>query len=115
MLITNPHTLAESVSLHSVCHDAVYYEYSFNLVHLLQSRDRIHRLGLPQDQQTRYYYLSEDYDLGKTDPWSLDEEIYTRLREKENTMLRCIDSEILETQPTSQEDLDAIFAGLFDN
>ena len=115
VLITNPHTLAESVSLHSICHDAVYYEYSFNLVHLLQSRDRIHRLGLPQDQQTRYYYLLEDYDLGKTDPWSLDEEIYTRLREKENTMLRCIDSEILETQPTSQEDLDAIFAGLFDD
>lgn len=115
VLITNPHTLAESVSLHSICHDAVYYEYSFNLVHLLQSRDRIHRLGLPQDQQTRYYYLSEDYDLGKPDPWSLDEEIYTRLREKENTMLRCIDSEILETQPTSQEDLDAIFAGLFDD
>lgn len=115
VLITNPHTLAESVSLHSICHDAVYYEYSFNLVHLLQSRDRIHRLGLPRDQQTRYYYLSEDYDLGRPDPWSLDEEIYTRLREKENTMLRCIDSEILETQPTSQEDLDAIFAGLFDD
>lgn len=30
-------------------------------------------------------------------------------------MLRCIDSEILEMQPTSQEDLDAIFAGLFDD
>src|SRR5699024_10756817 len=33
VLITNPHTLAESVSLHTVCHDAIYYEYSFNLVH----------------------------------------------------------------------------------
>ncbi len=31
VLITNPHTLAESVSLHSVCHDAVYFEYSYNL------------------------------------------------------------------------------------
>src|SRR5699024_11561600 len=44
VLITNPHTLAESVSLHTVCHDAIYYEYSFNLVHLLQSKDRIHQI-----------------------------------------------------------------------
>ena len=115
VLITNPHTLAESVSLHSICHDAVYYEYSFNLVHLLQSRDRIHRLGLPQDQKTNYYYLCEDYDLGKAEPWSLDHEIYDRLIWKEDTMLRCIDADILETQPTSQEDLEAIFAGLFDD
>lgn len=64
VLITNPHTLAESVSLHSVCHDAVYYEYSFNLVHLLQSKDRIHRLGLPAGQDTRYYFLSEGYEQG---------------------------------------------------
>ena len=58
MLVTNPQTLAESVSLHSVCHDAVYFEYSYNLVHLLQSKDRIHRLGLPDDQKTRYYYCT---------------------------------------------------------
>jgi len=36
VLITNPHTLAESVSLHSICHDAIYFEFSYNLVHLLQ-------------------------------------------------------------------------------
>lgn len=39
VLVTNPHTLAESVSLHMSCHDAVYIEYSYNLVHLLQSKD----------------------------------------------------------------------------
>ena len=56
VLITNPNTLAESVSLHSICHDAMYYEYSFNLVQLLQSKDRIHRLGLPQEQYTQFYF-----------------------------------------------------------
>ena len=112
VLITNPHTLAESVSLHSVCHDAVYYEYSFNLVHLLQSKDRIHRLGLPQDQQTRYYFMWEEYGGQKT--WSLDMEIYERLRKKEDTMLAAIDADMIETQPTTEEDLEAIFAGLFD-
>lgn len=114
VLITNPHTLAESVSLHSVCHDAVYYEYSFNLVHLLQSKDRIHRLGLPAGQDTRYYFLSETYDQGGK-PYSMDQEIYERLQMKEQTMLRAIDAELIETQPTTEEDLDAIFAGLFDD
>ena len=114
VLITNPQTLAESVSLHSVCHDAVYYEYSFNLVHLLQSRDRIHRLGLSEGQQTRYYYLVEEYaNIGRG--FSLDREIYDRLQMKEQTMLRAIDAELIETQPTTEEDLDAIFAGLFDD
>lgn len=112
VLITNPHTLAESVSLHSVCHDAVYYEYSFNLVHLLQSKDRIHRLGLPQGQETRYYYLCEEYK-GTPEPYSMDREIYDRLKMKEDTMLRAIDADIIETQPTTEEDLDAIFEGLF--
>lgn len=61
VLITNPHTLAESVSLHHTCHNAIYFEYSYNLVHLLQSKDRIHRLGLPQDQYTQYYYLQNEF------------------------------------------------------
>lgn len=30
-------------------------------------------------------------------------------------MLRAIDAELIETQPTTDEDLDAIFAGLFDD
>lgn len=114
VLITNPHTLAESVSLHSVCHDAVYYEYSFNLVHLLQSKDRIHRLGLPEGQDTRYYFLSEGYDHHGRG-FSMDQEIYERLQMKEQTMLRAIDADLIEIQPTTEEDLEVIFAGLFDN
>ena len=61
VLITNPHTLAESISLHSVCHNAIYYEYSYNLVHLLQSKDRIHRLGLAEDQYTQYYFMQKEF------------------------------------------------------
>ena len=49
VIITNPHTLAESVSLHKSCHDAVYVELNFNLSQYLQSRDRIHRLGIPSN------------------------------------------------------------------
>ena len=108
VLVTNPHTLAESVSLHSVCHDAIYFEYSYNLVHLLQSKDRIHRLGLPNNQYTQYYFLESCYNYGIR-TYSLDEEVYIRLKEKEKAMLDAIDNHELEPVYTSEEDLNLIF------
>ena len=112
VLLTNPHTLAESVSLHSVCHDALYFEYSYNLVHLLQSKDRIHRLGLSEDQYTQYYFLQTGYET-EDGEWSMDGAIYERLVEKERIMLKAIDSNMLEAMPTDEEDLAAIFGSLF--
>ncbi|OCA86151.1 SNF2-related protein [Bacillus sp. FJAT-27986] len=106
VLITNPHTLAESVSLHKTCHDAIYLEYSFNLTHMLQSRDRIHRLGLPEGQYTQYYYFMLN---GQEDRWNtIDEKIYIRLKEKEERMMKAIEKGILEPDPTEdyQEILD---------
>ncbi|MHB1393842.1 MAG: SNF2-related protein [Clostridia bacterium] len=112
ILITNPHTLAESVSLHSVCHDAIYFEYSYNLVHLLQSKDRIHRLGLPSEQYTQYYYMQENFLTRDDEVYSLDEQIYLRLLEKEQIMLDAIENNVLEKGSTVEEDLDIIFQGL---
>lgn len=112
VLITNPHTLAESVSLHSVCHDAVYFEYSYNLVHLLQSKDRIHRLGLLPNQYTQYYYLKTTF-RNIDGEFSMDEEIYLRLKEKEKIMLNAIDKDVVEIMPTDDEDLEMIFSELF--
>lgn len=111
VLLTNPHTLAESVSLHSVCHDAIYYEYSYNLVHLLQSKDRIHRLGLPDGQYTQYYYFQNWYDYNEK-AYSLDANIYQRLRDKERIMLDAIDNQHLEAVCTPEEDLELIFGEL---
>lgn len=89
VLITNPHTLAESVSLHKTCHDAVYFEYSFNLTHMLQSRDRINRLGLEPDDYTQYYYLVLQNDDYYND--SVDMKTLKRLDEKEQIMLKSIE------------------------
>lgn len=114
VLVTNPHTLAESVSLHTVCHDAVYYEYSYNLIHLLQSKDRIHRLGLAEGQYTQYYFLQTVFEV-KGKPWSLDENIYNRLQEKEHTMAEAIDHGVLEAGATDEQDLEIVFRGLFDD
>ncbi|MDK9864076.1 DEAD/DEAH box helicase [Staphylococcus equorum] len=112
VLITNPHTLAESVSLHKTCHDAIYFEYSFNLVHLLQSKDRIHRLGLKDDDYTQYYYLQQYYEFGQGQ-YSLGEKVYERLAEKEQLMLEAIDNDKLEILPTDDEDLDFFFKNVF--
>jgi len=89
VLVTNPHTLAESVSLHKICHDAVYLEYSFNLTHMLQSRDRIHRLGLNKDDSTNYYYFQLQGQDGKRS--TIDKKIYNRLKEKEEKMIESIE------------------------
>ena len=111
VLVTNPHTLAESVSLHDVCHDAIYFEYSYNLVHLLQSKDRIHRLGLKQNQYTQYHYLELKF-LYKGRDYNFDDRIYNVLLNKENNMLEAIDNNKLENVSTTQEDLDVILGDL---
>ena len=113
VLITNPHTLAESVSLHSVCHDAIYFEYSYNLVHLLQSKDRIHRLGLKDNQYSQYYFMENYYDCqNEKQSISIDHQIYLRLKEKEQTMLDAIENHKLEPVYTTEEDLGLIFRNL---
>lgn len=93
VLVSNPNTLGESVSLHDIAHDAVYFEYNYNLTFMLQSRDRIHRLGLKPDQHTRYYYLMTKSDREFYN--FIDEKIYSRLKEKEDRMKKAIDGDFL--------------------
>lgn len=97
VLISNPQTMGESVSLHDVCHDAIYLEYSFNLTHMLQSRDRIHRLGLSDKQETNYYYLFSESDE-KNDLF-IDKKIYKRLDEKKKVMEKAVDKSSLYIEP----------------
>lgn len=74
VLITNPQTLGEGISLHQVCHDSVYLDRSFNAGLYLQSLDRIHRLGLDTDEITNVTILSSVN--------SVDEKIENRLSAK---------------------------------
>ena len=106
VMISNPQTLGESVSLHREVHDALYFEYNFNLTFMLQSRDRIHRLGLEDNQYTRYYYLqtkSEPADSGNAG--YVDEKIYEKLKKKEETMYNAIDNSNLKIE-FSQNEID---------
>ncbi|MGL6098430.1 MAG: SNF2-related protein [Fusobacteriaceae bacterium] len=112
VLLTNPHTLAESVSLHHTCHDAIYFEYSYNLVHLLQSKDRIHRLGLSENQYTQYYFMQNNFTKSNDDFFNLDNKIYERLMEKEKIMIDAIENNSLEKVTTNREDIELILSDL---
>ena len=57
VLLTNPQTLGEGISLHQQCHTAIYVDRTYNAGLYLQSVDRIHRLGLSPDQKTSIFLL----------------------------------------------------------
>ncbi|MEV0262971.1 DEAD/DEAH box helicase [Streptomyces sp. NPDC050617] len=57
VLLSNPATLGEGISLHHVCHDAIYVDRDFAAGRFLQSLDRIHRLGLMPDTRTQITVL----------------------------------------------------------
>ncbi|MBS1595551.1 MAG: DEAD/DEAH box helicase [Bacteroidetes bacterium] len=57
ILIANPAACAESISLHKTCHNAVYYDLSYNCAQYLQSLDRIHRVGGSEWIEANYHFL----------------------------------------------------------
>lgn len=74
VLLSNPQTLGEGVSLHKDCHDAIYLDRNYNAGLYLQSLDRIHRLGLDPNQETNIFILES---IG-----SVDQRIAIRLQDK---------------------------------
>lgn len=74
VLLSNPATLGEGVSLHQVCHEAIYLDRDYNAGRYLQSLDRIHRLGLPSDVRTRMVLLVAE--------GTVDEVVHERLELK---------------------------------
>lgn len=57
VLITNPASCSESISLHRSCRNAIYLDRTYDCAQWLQSIDRIHRLGLPEDAEVRVHVL----------------------------------------------------------
>jgi SNF2 family DNA or RNA helicase len=57
VMIANPAAAGEGISLHEVCHEAIYLDRSYISTHYLQSIDRIHRLGLPEGTETNIHII----------------------------------------------------------
>jgi SNF2 family DNA or RNA helicase len=103
VLISNPATLGEGISLHHVCHDAVYVDRDFMAGRFLQSLDRIHRLGLAPDTETRVTVLAVRN--------SIDEVVAARLEQKLAFMGQILDDPTVQ-QLADLEEEPSVAAGL---
>lgn len=83
VLLANPAAMSEGVSLHRECHDAIYIDRTFNAGQYLQSLDRIHRLGLEPDEDTRIVLLSS--------AGTIDDRINNRVADKARRMAALLD------------------------
>ena len=83
VLLANPAALSEGVSLHHACNDAIYLDRTFNAGQYLQSLDRIHRLGLGDDVETRITLLVSE--------GTIDERIHRRLGDKIERLSQMLD------------------------
>jgi SNF2 family DNA or RNA helicase len=107
VVIANPFSVAESISLHKGCHNAIYMERDYNCSNFLQSKDRIHRVGLDKHQVTNYYYfISKD---------SIDEVINHQLNLKILRMEEIINDEIPLFNQINETDETNIIKELLDN
>lgn len=107
IVIANPFSVAESISLHKGCHNAIYLERDYNCSNFIQSKDRIHRVGLNPNQITKYYYvIARD---------SIDEVIHDRLETKIKRMESVINDDIPLFKLIDDDDESDIIKGLMKN
>ena len=94
ILIANPASLAESVSLHQVCHLAIYVDRTFSAGNWIQSKKRIHRVGLLPGTETRYIVLQSRYLDGEQTIDHIINEILTVKEDSQNRFLGDVNEQI---------------------
>ena len=90
VFLANPATAGEGISLHRICSKALYLDRSYNAAHYLQSKDRIHRIGIDDDADIQIHlYLLKN---------SIDPDIDERLVKKTTAMAAFLnDASIIES------------------
>lgn len=101
VLLANPAAMSEGVSLHQECHDAVYLDRTFNAGQYLQSLDRIHRLGLAPDTETRVTVLVSEA--------TIDALVETRLEVKTRRLSRMLADPALVQMALPDDDDPGVF------
>ena len=75
VIIANPYAVGESISLHKACQHAIYFERNFNAAVFLQSKDRVHRYGMPESTTATYDYVQSTNSVEDTISRRLDQKI----------------------------------------
>lgn len=103
VMIANPAAAGEGISLHTVCHDAIYLDRSYVSTHYLQSIDRIHRLGLPPgiDTNIHIYRTKAPAGLG-----SVDLSVSRRLAQKIHGLEHLLDDLDLQQLALDEDNAD---------
>lgn len=93
VLVANPAACSEGISLHTVCHHAIYLDRSFNAAQYLQSEDRIHRLGISDKPYVEFVECND----------SIDQVIRARLGYKISAMAAALNDTSLKVNPDGFE------------
>ncbi|MDQ2718879.1 MAG: hypothetical protein M3Z26_03840 [Bacteroidota bacterium] len=90
VLVANPAACSEGISLHTVCHHAIYLDRNYNAAQFLLSMDRIHRLGLPKGTETVIEIVHS--------PNSIDDLVDSRLNDKITRMADVLNDDSLRVE-----------------
>jgi len=88
IVVINPMAGSEGISLHHNCHRAIYVDRTFNVVHWLQSVDRIRRIGQKKTP------IIEIFVHRRT----IDDRIHDRLEEKIGRMAEILNDHSIKTE-----------------
>ena len=100
VMIANPAAAGEGISLHKVCHEALYLDRSYVSTHFLQSIDRIHRLGLDQNEITNVHIFQTRTPQGLG---CIDHSVSRRLATKVRAMQQLLDDRDLHQIALDEE------------
>ncbi len=100
VMIANPAAAGEGISLHTVCHEALYLDRSYVSTHFLQSIDRIHRLGLDPNEITNVHIFQTRAPQGLG---CIDHSVSRRLATKVRAMQELLDDRDLHQIALDEE------------
>ena len=104
VMVANPAACSEGISLHKVCHHAIYVDRTFNAAHYLQSVDRIHRLGLPPGTETHIHILES---VAPNIIGAIDYSVRRRMIQKLRTMSEALNDIDLQRLALDEEEGEA--------
>ena len=97
VMVANPAAAGEGISLHDVCHHAIYIDRTFHATQFMQSMDRIHRYGLDEEGDI----ICAKYDTNieiLTCKNSIGQMIHTNLKRKMEAMYKWLNDPNLNPQ-----------------
>jgi SNF2 family DNA or RNA helicase len=103
VLVANPASTSESISLHESCHNALYLDRTYDSALFLQSIDRIHRLGLPPNQSVEVHIILSSRAGRRTIDHLVDES----LNRKEQVMRQLLEGVELAPLKSPEDPLES--------